>query len=109
MLLTPHRLPDFDQAATDRRFLTELDRLLQAGAFTSYKELAATLGQRTGLFSEIESGRYHCNLKLIYALAQHYPAADLNFILFGTSALGQPEPTDAPVRQRGRRPLAQPH
>lgn len=104
MLHIPHRLPDFDQAATDRRFLTELDRLLQAGAFGSYKELAATLGQRTGLFSEIESGRYHCNLKLIYTLVQHYPQADLGFILFPESA--EAAPATVPVRARGRRRVA---
>jgi len=104
-MLTPvtQRLPDFDQAATDRRFLTELDRLLQTGAFSSYRELALQLDISPGLFAAIEAGRYHCNLKLLYELTRHYPAADLSFILYGAAAGNRPEPTGVPVRERGRR------
>jgi hypothetical protein len=109
LLLSPPRLPDFDQAATDRRFLTELDRLLQVGVLDSYADFARTLGIRKGVIGEIETGRYHCNLKLLYGLVQHYPQADLNFIVFGALAAAgaRPEPQMVPARQRGRRP-AQP-
>ena len=103
MLLTPSRLPEFDQAATDRRLLTELDRLLCAGAFHSYLDFAKTTGIRAGKISEIQTGRYHCNIKMLYTLVQHYPQADLNFILFGSAVLARPEPETAPARSRGRR------
>ncbi len=103
-LSTPPHLPGFDQAATDRRFLDELGRLLDAGAFASYRELAARLATRAGVFAEIEAGRYHCNLRLLYGLAQHFPQADLAFIVFGSAGMARPEPAAAPARQRGRRP-----
>jgi DNA-binding XRE family transcriptional regulator len=106
MLLTPEMLPPFDQADLDLRFLAEADRLLREGAASSYTDLAKRMGVRTGLFSEIEAGRYHCNLKLLYALAQHFPEADVNFIFFGPVSSDQHQPTQAPARPLGRRPAA---
>jgi hypothetical protein len=103
MFSSPHPLPDFDQAATDRRFLLELDRLLQQGAFVSYRQAAEKMGIRPSVLSEIQTGRYHCNLKLLYALVQQFPQADAYFIFFGAPAQPRTEPTTMPARQRGRR------
>jgi hypothetical protein len=58
----------FDQTTVDRRFLEEVYRLHAAGAFATFTELASTLQTHRGIISEIESGRYHCNLKLLYLL-----------------------------------------
>ncbi len=106
MFTTLHPLPDFDQAATDRRFLLELDRLLQLGAFASYRQAAEAMGVRPGVLSEIQTGRYHCNLKLLYSLVQHFPQADAYFVFFGAPAQPRTEPATMPARQRGRRGLA---
>ena len=106
LLLSPSRLPDFDQAAFDRRYLTELDRLMQLGLFDSYQEFARTTKIRAGKLSEIEKGRYHCNVKMLYELVRYYPQADLNFIFFGSAVFARPEPPVAPDRggKQGRRP-----
>jgi hypothetical protein len=97
MLLPPNRLPDFDQTAIDRRFLAEVDRLLKAGAFASHRELADILNVRTSIVSDIGSGRTHCNLKLLYNLAQYYPTADVQTILFGSTE----NPSTGPINQPG--------
>jgi hypothetical protein len=96
-------LPAFDQAQVDKRFLVELDRLLQTEAFGSYREWAATLGVRLNV-AEIESGRYHCNLKMLYDTLRHYPGFDFNFVVFGSAVYARPEPTGVPKRVRGARP-----
>lgn len=103
MIIGYNSLPAFDQAATDLRFLDELDRLLQAGAFDSYKEACGAMGISASRISEIGVGRYHCNLKMLYRLVQHYPTADFPFILFGSAVSARPEPTQAPERAQGRR------
>lgn len=103
MFSSPHPLPEFDQAATDRRFLLELDRLLQQGAFVSYRQAAEMMGVRHGVLSEIQTGRYHCNLKLLYALVQHFPQADAHFVFFGPPPAPRTEPDAMPSRPRGRR------
>ena len=96
-------LPAYDQAQLDKRFLTELERLLDAGAFATYGEWAATIGAPPERVAAIRSGRYHCNLQLLYNTLRHYPATDLGFVLFGAAVYARPEPTSAPVPQRGRR------
>jgi hypothetical protein len=108
MLTSPAAaLPPYDQAQLDKRFLTELDRLLQAEAFASYREWAATL--RISLNpAEIESGRYHCNLKLLYNTVRHFPSFDFNYVVFGSAVYARPEPSQAPKRQRGRPPKVLP-
>jgi DNA-binding XRE family transcriptional regulator len=76
--------PPFDQTAIDRRFLEEVYRLHAAGAFTTFTELASALQVHRGIISEIESERYHCNLKLFYLLQATYQA-DARYILTGHS------------------------
>ena len=92
-------LPAFDQAQLDRRFLTELARLFEAEAFATYAEWAAAVGVSANYVAAIQSGRYHCSLKLLYNTLRSYPATDFTYVLFGT---GRPEPVSAPRRQRGR-------
>ncbi|MGI4835960.1 MAG: hypothetical protein ACRYFK_21105 [Janthinobacterium lividum] len=77
-------LSTFDQAAVDRRFLEEVYRLHAAGAFATFSELANTLQSHRGLISEMESGRYHCNLKLLYLLHMAY-GVDVVDVLTGQS------------------------
>lgn len=100
----PEKLPAFDQAQLDRRFLTELDRLLQAEVFDSYQDWASAVGVSPNYVAAIARGTYHCNLALLYNTLRHYPATDLSFVLFGAAASSRPEPVVAPVRQRGRPP-----
>ncbi len=64
--------PSFDQVAVDRRFLEEVYRLHAAKAFTTFTELAKVLQTHRGIIAEIEVGRYHCNLKLLYLLHTTY-------------------------------------
>lgn len=82
----------FDQAAVDRRFLEEVYRLHAVGAFATFSELASTLHSHRGLISEIEAGRYHCNLKLLYLLHTAHQA-DVLYVLTGESP--QPRPAVA--------------
>lgn len=104
MLTSPATpLPPFDQAQVDKRFLVELDRLLQAEAFATYRDWASMLGVRLNI-AEIERGRYHCNLKLLYDTLRHYPSFDFNFVVFGSAVYARPEPTQAPKRARGPKP-----
>ncbi|QNH60713.1 hypothetical protein [Hymenobacter sediminicola] len=99
-------LPEFDQLAMDRRFLTELHRLQQAGAFDSYRQLAPELDTQPSFRVQIESGRYHCNLRLLYNLKRRFPQADLTFILEGGKAAGRPEPTAFPAAPKLGAPFA---
>jgi hypothetical protein len=93
------QLPPFDQAALDRRFLTELARLLDADTFASYAAWAAAVGASANYVAAIAGGRYHCSLKLLYNTLRAYPATNYTYVLFGD---GRPEPVSAPRRQRGR-------
>ena len=96
-------LPPYDQAQLDKRFLTELARLLDAEAFASYSEWAATIGAPPERVAAIRRGTYHCNLQLLYNTLRHYPTTDLGFVLFGAAVYARPEPISAPVPKRGRR------
>lgn len=102
-------LPEFDQLAQDRRFLVELERLRQAGYFSSYRELALQLGCQTAVYGQTVKGKYHCNLRLLYNLARHYPKADTDFILFGGAYTGRPEPVDFPPAPELGRPVSKPN
>jgi hypothetical protein len=94
------QLPVFDQTALDRRFLTELARLLDADdTFDTYADWASAVGVSANYVAAIAGGRYHCSLKLLYNTLRAYPATDFNYILFGD---GRPEPVSVPRRQRGR-------
>lgn len=90
----------FDQAAVDRRFLEELYRLHAAGAFATFSEVARTLQSHRGLISEIEAGRYHCNLKLLYLLQAAYQA-DALYVLTGKSSKPR-SPVSRPEVNAGR-------
>lgn len=76
--------PSFDQTAVDRRFLEEVYRLHAAKAFDTFSELATVLQTHRGIVSEIEAGRYHCNLKLLYLLHTAYQV-DVLYLLTGQS------------------------
>lgn len=97
-------LPAFDQAQLDRRFLTELDRLLDTEAFATYAEWASAAGVGANYVAAIASGRYHASLKLLYATLRAFPSFDFNYVVFGSAVYARPEPTVAPVRKRGRPP-----
>ena len=99
-------LPAFDQAQVDKRFLTELDRMLQAEVFATYSIWAATVGVSANYVNAIDAGRYHASLKLLYATLRHYPAFDFNYVIFGSAVYARPEPETAPKRVRGPRPKA---
>lgn len=107
MLITPTAdLGPFDQAQLDKRFLTELDRLLQAEIFATYAEWGATVQVSANYVNGIASGRYHASLKLLYSTLRQYPAFDFNYVVFGSAMMARPEPDAAPARVRGRRPKA---
>jgi hypothetical protein len=91
----------FDQTAVDRRFLEEVYRLHAAGAFATFTELASALQTHRGIISEIESGRYHCNLKLLYLLQATYQA-DALYILTGHSDLVRSPAVGRPAISSGR-------
>lgn len=95
-------LPEYSETQMDLRFLAEASRLLEIGAVSTYRELAAQLQQQPAIFREIEKGRYHCNARILYELARHHAQADVEWVLFGQAKTGRPEPTQAPVRERGR-------
>ncbi|WP_151086851.1 hypothetical protein [Hymenobacter baengnokdamensis] len=84
----------FDQAAVDHRFLEEVYRLHAAQAFATFTELATVLQTHRGIVSEIEAGRYHCNLKLLYLLHAAYQV-DVMYVLTGQ---GDPARPPAPTR-----------
>jgi hypothetical protein len=93
----------FDQAAVDRRFLEEVYRLHAAKAFATFSELAQVLQTHRGIISELEAGRYHCNLKLLYLLHAAYQV-DVMYVLTGQSERPRPpavaRPAVSPGRQR---------
>jgi DNA-binding XRE family transcriptional regulator len=91
----------FDQAAVDQRFLEEVYRLHAAGAFATFTELAQVLHVHRGFLSELEAGRYHCNLKLLYLLHAAYQV-DVLYVLTGQSAQPRPPALPRPVVRAGR-------
>jgi hypothetical protein len=93
--------PSFDQAAVDRRFLEEVYRLHAAKAFTTFTELAKVLQTHRGIISELEAGRYHCNLKLLYLLHVAYQV-DVIYVLTGQSDQLRPPGAARPVVSVGR-------
>ncbi|RSK29886.1 hypothetical protein [Hymenobacter metallilatus] len=95
-------LPAYDERQLDMRFLTEAARLLEEGAVHSYRELAEKLQQQPVIFRQVEIGRYHCSVKMLYQLRAHFPTADVDWVLYGQAYTGRPEPTQAPKRERGR-------
>lgn len=103
--LTVHRdaLPVYDQSQIDKRFLTELDRLLKVNAFPSYKAWGQAVGVSPSYVASIEKGRYHFNIELLYNTARHFPDFDFVYVLFGSALSARSEPTEAPKRERGRR------
>lgn len=92
--------PSFDQAAVDRRFLEEVYRLHAAKAFATFTELAKVLQTHRGIISELEAGRYHCNLKLLYLLYTAYQI-DVMYVLTGQSDRVRPA-TARPLVSPGR-------
>ncbi|MGI4736480.1 MAG: hypothetical protein ACRYG7_14995 [Janthinobacterium lividum] len=93
--------PSFDQAAVDRRFLEEVYRLHAAKAFATFTELAKVLQAHRGIISELEAGRYRCNLKLLYLLQAAYQV-DALYILTGQSDQVRPPAATRPVMSAGR-------
>jgi len=93
--------PSFDQAAVDRRFLEEVYRLHAAKAFATFTELAKVLQTHRGIVSELEAGRYHCNLKLLYLLHAAYQV-DVMYILTGQGEQARPTATARPAVSAGR-------
>jgi|GEM_PF-2107795 len=95
-------LPEFDQEAMDRRFVAEVHRLFEVGAFASFREFTTTLDVQPSLLSQVEAGRYHCNQRMLYNMKRHYPVSDVDWVLFGSALTGRPEPVHLLQRQRGR-------
>jgi hypothetical protein len=93
--------PAFDQAAVDRRFLEEVYRLHAAKAFATFTELAKVLQTHRGIISELEAGRYHCNLKLLYLLHAAYQV-DVMYVLTGQGAPMRPAAAVRPAVAPGR-------
>jgi len=82
--------------------MVEISCLIEQGYFTSYRELATQLGVQHNTITEIGKGRYYCNLKLIYQAAALYPELDILWVVLGEAGTGRPDPTQLPVRERGR-------
>jgi hypothetical protein len=80
----------FSQSDVDARFLEEVQRLRYEGAFGTYSELATVLQAHRSIISEIQSGRYHCTLKLVYMLDAHYEV-DLLYIIRGDGSKDRPQ------------------
>ena len=91
----------FDKAAVDRRFLDEIYRLHAAKAFPTFTELAQVLQAHRGIICELEAGRYHCNLKLLYLLHAAYQV-DVLYVLTGQSSQARPTPVRRPAVSAGR-------
>jgi hypothetical protein len=91
----------FDQSAVDRRFLEEVYRLHAAGSFATFTELAKVLQTHRGIISEVESGRYHCNLKLLYLLHTAYHI-DVMYVLTGHGDQARPAAVTRPAVSAGR-------
>ena len=99
-------LPPYDQAQLDRRFLAELDRLLDAEVFATYTAWALAVGVPPNRVSNIAKGSYHASLKLLYDTARHFPTFDFNYVVFGSAVYARPEPASVPHRRRGPTPGA---
>jgi transcriptional regulator with XRE-family HTH domain/DNA-binding XRE family transcriptional regulator len=97
-------LPAFDRMQMDKRFLTELARLLEANAFATYEVWAQAVGVNPNYVAAIEKGRYHFNIELLYNTVRLYPAFDFIYVVFGSAWSDRPEPTGFPKRTRGPRP-----
>lgn len=95
---------NYDQAEADERFLEEVYRLSHEGAFQTFSELAALLQAHRSIITEIQTGRYHCNLKLIYLLDAYFHV-DLLYIVRGDGSEGRPK-YPKPVVSAGRPPKA---
>lgn len=80
----------FNQTDVDARFLEEVQRLRYEGAFDTYSQLATILQAHRSIISEIQSGRYHCTLKLVYMLDAHYEV-DLLYIIRGDGSKDRPK------------------
>jgi hypothetical protein len=91
----------FDQAAVDQRFLEEVYRLHATKAFATFTELAKVLQTHRGIISELEAGRYHCNLKLLYLLHAAYQV-DVMYVLTGQSNQARPAAATRPAVSAGR-------
>jgi len=105
MLTIPETdLPAFDQAQVDKRFLIELDRLLQDNIITTYAQWAEFMGVSPSYVNGIAAGRYHASLKLLYTTLQHYPDFEMSYVIFGSAVDARPEPVAVPKRVRGPRP-----
>ncbi|GAA3940783.1 hypothetical protein [Hymenobacter algoricola] len=96
------KLPEFDQEAMDRRFVAEVHRLFEVGVFSTFREFLDAIAAHPSLLSNIESGKNHCNQRMLYNLLRQYPAADVNWVLFGAALTGRAEPVRTLQRQRGR-------
>lgn len=95
---------NYDQAEVDERFLDEIYRLRYEGAFQTFSELAGLLQAHRSIITEIQTGRYHCNLKLIYMLDAYFEV-DLMYIIRGDDSEGRPK-YPKPVLTAGRPPRA---
>jgi transcriptional regulator with XRE-family HTH domain len=102
--VAPAPLPIFDQVQLDKRFLTELDRLLKIGVFSSYRAWAQAVGVSPNYVAAIEKGRNHSSIELLYNTAQHFVEFDFTYVVFGSALSNRPEPSELPKRERGRRP-----
>lgn len=102
-------LPAFDQVQVDKRFLTELDRLLNLEVIATYGTWAASVNVSASYVNGIAAGRYHASLKLLYSTVRRYPAFDFNYVVFGSAVYARPEPSQAPKRTRGPRPKPAAH
>ena len=94
-------LTAFDQLAVDRRFLEEVYRLHAAKAFATFSELAGVLQSHRGIISELEAGRYHASLKLLYLLHAAYQV-DVLYVLTGQSEQPRPPTAGRPAVSAGR-------
>ncbi|MBX0293146.1 hypothetical protein K3G63_22060 [Hymenobacter sp. HSC-4F20] len=84
------QVPTFSQADVDARFLEEVQRLRYEGAFDTYSELATILQAHRSIISEIQSGRYHCTLKLVFMLDAYFEV-DLLYIIRGDGSTNRPK------------------
>jgi hypothetical protein len=97
-------LPAYDQAQLDKRFLVELDRLLEAEAFATYHEWANAVGVNRNYVAAIARGTYHANLMLLYNTVRHFPSFDFAYVVFGAAVTDRAEPLTLPARRSGPRP-----